>query len=539
MKRLLQLIRFIQINFILMRYGLTRPVVWKLSPWLRILSYLNPWSFTKRGKSRGESLRIMLEELGPIFVKFGQLLSTRRDFLSDDIADELEKLQDRVPPFPGKIAKSLIEAAYGKSINDIFSSFDENPLASASIAQVHAATLHDGSEVIIKVLRPHIARTIRHDIALMYLGAKMTRELWKHGKRLKPVEIVAEFEQTIYHELDLMYEAANASQLRRNFLNSKKMYVPKIYWDYVHHDVMVIERIHGIRISNISELKAANANLKRLAEYGVEIFFTQVLRDSFFHADMHPGNLFVDVNDPENPKYLGVDFGIMGSLAPQDQHYIAENLLAFFKRDYRQIAVLHVESGWISADSRIDQFETAIRRVCEPIFERPLKDISFGKLLLRLFQTAGQFNMEIQPQLFLLQKTLFSIESLGRQLYPDLDLWQTAKPFIERWMRKQHGPRHLIETITKELPTGSEALAKLPLLLHNVLDEINFRQRLKQKDPAPLNSKKQKCSFFLGAGFAFLVSAFANFFTVSNLSFSWQWIALGLGSFLLLVGWIF
>lgn len=531
-----RLFRLIQINFILIRYGLTRPVVLELSLWLRILSYLNPWSFSKEGKSRGESLRTILEKLGPIFVKFGQLLSTRRDFLSDDIADELEKLQDKVPPFSGKIAKSLIEAAYGKSINDIFTSFDENPLASASIAQVHAATLRDGSEVIIKVLRPHIVRTIRRDIALMYLGAKMIRELWKHGKRLKPVEIVAEFEKTIYHELDLVCEAANASQLRRNFLNSKKMYVPKIYWDYVHHNVMVIERIHGIRISNIAELKAANANLKKLAEYGVDIFFTQVLRDSFFHADMHPGNVFVDVSDPENPKYLGVDFGIMGSLAPQDQRYIAENLLAFFKRDYRQVAILHVESGWISADSRIDQFEAAIRTVCEPIFERPLKNISFGKLLLRLFQTADQFNMEIQPQLFLLQKTLLSIESLGRQLYPDLDLWQTAKPFIEGWMGKQHGPRHLIETIIKELPVGSEALTKLPLLFYNVLGEINFRQRLKQKNSASF--KKQKCNFFLGAGFAFLVSAFANFFIVSTLSFPWKWITLGLGSFLLLINWI-
>ena len=538
MKRLFQLIRLIQINFILIRYGFTRPVVRELSSWLRILSYLNPWSFTKEDKSRGESLRIMLEELGPIFVKFGQLLSTRRDFLPDDITDELEKLQDRVPPFPGNIAKSLIEAAYGKSINDIFSSFDENPLASASIAQVHAATLHDGNEVIIKVLRPHIARTIRRDIALMYLGAKMTRELWKHGKRLKPVEIVTEFEKTIYHELDLTYEAANASQLRRNFLNSEKMYVPKIYWDYVHHDVMVIERIHGIRISNITELKAANANLKKLAEYGVEIFFTQVLRDSFFHADMHPGNLFVDVSDPENPKYLGVDFGIMGSLAPQDQYYIAENLLAFFKRDYRQIAVLHVESGWISADSRIDQFEAAIRTVCEPIFERPLKDISFGKLLLRLFQTADQFNMEIQPQLILLQKTLFSIESLGRQLYPDLDLWQTAKPFIEQWMGKQHGARHLIETITKELPAGSEALSKLPLLFHNVLDEINFRQRLERREPPPLPPKKQRRGFFHGAGFAFLASALTNLFIVSTPASPWQWTTLSLGLFLLLMGWI-
>lgn len=532
MRWLLQLIRLIQINLILIRYGLTRPVVKELSPWLRILSYLNPWSFSQ-DKPRGESLRVMLEELGPIFVKFGQLLSTRRDFLPDDIADELEKLQDRVPPFPGEMAKSLIEAAYGKPINEVFTSFDENPLASASISQVHAATLHDGSEVIVKVLRPNISRTIRRDISLMYFGAKMTRKLWKHGKRLRPIEMVAEFDQTISHELDLMYEAANASQLRRNFLNSNKMYVPKVYWDYVHRNVMVMERIHGIRISNITELKASNTNLKKLAEFGVEIFFTQVLRDSFFHADMHPGNLFVNISDPENPQYLGVDFGVMGSLAPQDQRYIAENLLAFFKRDYRQVAILHVESGWIAADSRIDQFEAAIRTVCEPIFERPLKDISFGKLLLHLFQTADRFNMEIQPQLLLLQKTLLNIESLGRQLYPDLDLWKTAKPFIERWVRKQHTP-HLART-AKELITGSEALVRLPLLFHNVLNEVNFRQRLDRNTPSNITSTKKKHSFLLGAGSAFLVSALSSFFCTSTL-ITYQWIALSLGIFLLLVG---
>lgn len=534
MKQLFQLIRFIQINFILIRYGLTRPVVGELSPWLRTLSYLNPWSFTKKDKPRGESLRIILEELGPIFVKFGQLLSTRQDLLPDDITNELEKLQDRVPPFPGKIAKSLIESVYGKSINNIFTSFDENPLASASIAQVHAATLSDGSEVIVKVLRPHITQIIRRDIALMYLGAKMACKLWKYGKQLKLVKIVAEFEQTIYHELDLIHEAANASQLRRNFLNSEKMYVPKIYWDYVHHNVMVMERIRGIHISNIAKLKAVNTNFKKLAEYGVEIFFTQVLRDSFFHADIHPGNLFIDVSDPENPKYLSVDFGIMGSLALQDQYYIAENLLAFFKRDYRKVAALHIKSGWISADSRVDQFEAAIRTICEPIFERPLKDISFGKLLLRLFQTADQFNMEIQPQLLLLQKTLFSVESLGRQLYPDLDLWQTAKPFIERWMRKQKGPIHLIETIVKELPGSTEALAKLPLLFYNILDEINFRQRLEHKEPAPIY-KKQKHSFLLWAGFAFILNAFTSFFIAQSSAAYWQWAMLSLGFFLLLI----
>ena len=538
MIRLLQLIRLIQINLIILRHSFNRPVVGEFSPWLRTLSYLNPWSFGQKGKTRGESLRIILEELGPIFVKFGQLLSTRRDLLPDDIAEELEKLQDRVPPFPGKIAKVMVEKAYGKSISACFASFDEIPLASASIAQVHTGTLHDGSEVIVKVLRPRIFKTIQRDIALMYLGAKLARTFWKYGKRLKPVEVVAEFEQTIYYELDLTREAANASQLRRNFTDSKKMYVPKIYWNYVHRNVMVMERIHGIRISNIAELKAANTNFKKLAEYGVEIFFTQVLRDSFFHADMHPGNLFVDVSDPENPKYLGVDFGIMGSLSPQDQRYVAENLEAFFRRDYRQVAILHVASGWISPDSRIDQFEAAIRTVCEPIFEKPLKDISFGRLLMRLFQTADQFHMEIQPQLLLLQKTLINIEGLGRQLYSDLDLWQTAKPFIEDWMRKQRGFRYFLEIAKKELPITIEAALKIPRLFHDVLQETNFHQRVEYQEAlSPPLKKKHKRAFIFGAGVAFLVSAITSFFIGPMPIMPWQWTTFGLGIFLIILAW--
>ncbi|QTS83606.1 ubiquinone biosynthesis regulatory protein kinase UbiB [Coxiella endosymbiont of Amblyomma nuttalli] len=537
MIRPLQLIRLVQINLIILRHSFNRPVANEFSPWLRMLSYLNPWSFGQKGKTRGGSLRTVLEKLGPIFVKFGQLLSTRRDLLPDDIAEELEKLQDQVPPFPGKIAKAMIEKAYGKSILTCFASFDETPLASASIAQVHTGTLHNGNEVIIKVLRPHIFKTIQRDIALMYLGAKLARKFWKYGKRLKPVEVVAEFEQTIYYELDLMREAANAAQLRRNFTDSKKMYVPKIYWNYARSNVMVMERIHGIRISNIAELKAANTNFKRLAESGVEIFFTQVLRDSFFHADMHPGNLFVDVSDPENPKYLGVDFGIMGSLSPQDQHYIAENLEAFFRRDYRQIAILHVESGWIAPNSRVDQFEAAIRTVCEPIFEKPLKDISFGRLLMRLFQTADQFNMEIQPQLLLLQKTLISVEGLGRHLYPDLNLWQTAKPFIEDWMRKQRGPRHFFEITKKELSVTIKAALKIPRLFHDVLQETNLRQRVGYQNPLTPPLKKDKCAFIFGIGVAFLVSTIASFFIRSMSITHWQWIACGLGIFLIILGW--
>lgn len=543
MIRPIQLLRLMKINTVLVRHGLNRPVIGKYSSLLRWLSYFNPWSWSKKSKPRGESMRLLLEELGPIFVKFGQLLSTRRDILPDDIAEELGKLQDQVPPFSGDTAIRIIESAYTTSIDKCFARFNKKPLASASIAQVHTATLHDGSEVIVKVLRPNINKIIRRDIGLMYMGAKLAKRFWRHGQRLKPVEIVAEFEHTIYDELDLLREAANASQLRRNFEDSEKMYVPKIYWDYAQRNVIVMERIHGVRISDVKTLKAANTNLKKLAENGVEIFFTQVLRDSFFHADMHPGNLFVDVSDPENPKYLGVDFGIMGSLAPSDQRYIAENLLAFFKRDYRRVAILHVESGWIPVDTRVDQFESAIRTVCEPIFQKPLKDISFGQLLLRLFQTADRFNMEIQPQLLLLQKTLLCIEGLGRQLYPNLDLWATAKPILECWVYKQKGLRYLAETAIKDFPDAAEAVIKSPRLLFDVLHEINLKHRqhkYNQQAPKKLKKGHGKKGFILGIGFAFLVSTVVSFFVATTPmleSSPWQWSAFALSMILLIIGW--
>lgn len=535
----IQLIRLVRINFILLKHGLTRPVIGKSSMTLRALSYLNPWSFSSEQETRGQALRKTLEKLGPIFVKFGQLLSTRRDLLPDSIANELEKLQDQVQPFSGVVARKIIEASLNVKIEHAFTYFDETPLASASIAQVHAAQLLDGSDVIIKVLRPNIAKTIEHDIALMYAAAKFTRYFWRKGRRLKPVELVAEFENTIFDELDLTREAANASQLRRNFETSTIMYVPKIYWHYVSRNVMVMERIYGIRISDIAALKAANTDLKTLAEYGVEIFFTQVLRDSFFHADMHPGNLFVDVTNPEKPRYLGVDFGIMGTLSPQDQHYLAANLLAFFNRDYREVAILHVESGWVPADTRIDQFESAIRTVCEPIFERPLKDISFGTLLLQLFRTAERFNMEVQPQLMLLQKTLLSIEGLGRQLYPDLDLWHTGKPFLEKWIRKQHSLIGLAKESFKRLPEMAERFMKAPDTLFDILNHVRRQQQLEASVTATIvleATASKKRGFFLGAGSALaIVTAVA---TLMDPLSHWNWTGGSLAIVCLLVGWL-
>src|SRR3989338_3121105 len=443
------LFRLLQIFSIMMRHTVNRRVIGRKSRILRKLSYLNPLSFANKNRSRGESIRIAFEKLGPIYVKFGQLLSTRADLIPEDIIVELEKLQDRVPPFSSELAVQKIELAFKKNIHAIYKTFDKKPLASASIAQVHSATLKTGEDVVVKIIRPKIEKIIRHDISVLKLAASLIQTFWKHGKRLRAKAVVTEFEKTIWDELDLMREAANASQLRRNFANSDMMYVPKIYWDYTRDRVMTMERIYGVQISDIKTLRKNNVDLKKLSQYGVEIFFTQVFRDAFFNADMHPGNLFVDITDPENPRYLGIDFGIMGTLSPVDQNYLAQNILAFLSRDYRRVAQLHIDSGWAASDTRVDEFESAIRTVCEPIFEKPLSEISFGSLLLKLFQTAERFNMTVQPQLMLLQKTLFYIESLGRKLYPDLDLWATAKPFMTRWMREQKSPRRLLEKLLK------------------------------------------------------------------------------------------
>ncbi len=456
-----QFFRLLRINFVLMRHGLDDIIfATHLFRPFRFLIYLNPinW-FIRERASRAQRVRRALEDLGPIFIKFGQMLSTRRDLLPDDIADELERLQDAVPPFPGAIAQKIIEKAFDRPVEDIVDEFESQPLASASIAQVHAAKLKNGTEVVIKVLRPDVLPVIQRDISLLYIIAELAARYSSEARRLRPVEIVAEYEKTILDELDLLREAANASQLRRNFEGATSLYVPEVYWDYTHVNVLVMERIYGVPIRNVEELKARGTNMERLAELGVEIFFTQVFKHNFFHADMHPGNIFVDISDPQQPKYIAVDFGIVGTLSTTDKRYLAENFLAFFQRDYHKVARLHVESGWVPPDTRIDEFESAIRSVCEPIFERPLKDISFGQLLLRLFQTARRFNMEVQPQLALLQKTLLNIEGLGRQLYPELDLWKTAKPFFERWMEEQVGPASMLTALQENIP---HLLEKLP-----------------------------------------------------------------------------
>ncbi|SNS21053.1 2-octaprenylphenol hydroxylase [Noviherbaspirillum humi] len=418
---------------------------------------------------RGIRLRQALEDLGPIFVKFGQVLSTRRDLMPPDIADELARLQDRVPPFDPDIAIMQIKRALGAHPDDLFASFERQPVASASIAQVHFATLKDGKQVAVKVLRPGMKKSIDEDIALMQVAAGWMERLWADGRRLKPREVVAEFDKYLHDELDLMREAANASQLRRNFNGSSLLLVPEMYWDYCSTSVIVMERMHGIPISQTERLIAAGVDLKKLSSDGVEIFFTQVFRDGFFHADMHPGNIQVSVAPESFGRYIALDFGIVGTLTDFDKDYLSQNFLAFFRRDYKRVAEAHIESGWAPKETRVDELEAAVRACCEPIFDRPLKDISFGQVLLRLFQTSRRFNVEVQPQLVLLQKTLLNIEGLGRQLDPDLDLWKTAKPYLERWMQEQIGWRGLVQRFKEEAPRYNQLLPELPRLLHDAL----------------------------------------------------------------------
>ena len=463
--------RLLTIQRVLIKHGLDDIILaTHLFRPVRFAFYLSPGAWFGSAKvkgSRGQRLREALEELGPIFMKFGQTLSTRRDLLPTDIADELARLQDRVPPFPGAVARKLVEEAYGHPVGDVFASFDENPLAAATIAQVHAARLKDGSDVIVKIVRPGIRALIDKDIEVMFALARLAEQYWSEGHRLRPVEVVSEYEKTILDELDLMREAANAAQLKRNFATSSLLYVPGIYWDLCRKNVMVMERIYGVLISDIDELRKRGTNFQRLAENGVEIFFTQVFRHNFFHADMHPGNVFVQTEDPEFPRYAAVDFGIVGTLDPRDQHYLAENFMAFFDRDYLRVAKLHVDSGWVPANTRVDELESAVRTVCEPIFNKPLKEISFGQVLIRLFETAQRFEMTVQPQLILLQKTLLQIEGLGRQLYPDLDLWKTAQPILREWMRSRYSVRAVAKSFRAQVPDLIEALKLTPQLLQS------------------------------------------------------------------------
>ena len=451
---------------------------------LRFFMYLNPFYWLRRKQLKNLSvearLRVALETLGPIFIKFGQALSTRRDLIPPELAAELARLQDSVPPFSPRLSAEIIEAGLEVPLYEAFAEFDNVPIASASIAQVHQGRLHNGDAVVIKVLRPGIERVVKKDMALLRSFAEMIHRYVPAARRFKPTEVVAEVSRDLFDELDLFREAANASQLRRNWENSAIHYVPRVHWKLCRSNIMVIEKIHGVPVSDTGTLQARNVDMKRLAERGVEIFYTQVFRDCFFHADMHPGNIFVDTTDPENPQYISIDFGIVGTLTREDQQYLAGNFLAFFNRDYKRVAELHIDSGWVPPDTRVEELESAIRTVCEPIFGLPLSEISFGHTLMRLFQVARRFEMEVQPQLILLQKTLLNIEGMGRQLYPDLNLWATAKPFLEKWMKRHIGFKGFMQRMQEQLPQMSEKLPELPELLFEIIEYRRHQVRIEK-----------------------------------------------------------
>ncbi|OGV34567.1 MAG: ubiquinone biosynthesis regulatory protein kinase UbiB [Legionellales bacterium RIFCSPHIGHO2_12_FULL_35_11] len=503
-----QVFRLLKINYVLAKNGLDQLIVSiHLFSAFRFIIYLNPWNwFRKEPLSRGVALRKSLEELGPIFVKFGQALSTRPDILPPDVAFQLNKLQDNVEPFSSEKVLQIIENTFGLSAHEVFANFDETPLASASIAQVHAAKLKTGEDVVVKVLRPDIHKVIAKDIKILKTIAKFADKYSAFARRLKPNEVVSEFEKSILNELNLNIEAANGSQLRRNFKNSELLYIPEIYWDYVSDNILVMERIYGIPVASIDQLVQHNINLKSLAERGLEIFFQQVFRDCFFHADMHPGNIFVSPTNPQNPQYLCVDFGIIGTLNDNDKRYLAENLLAFFYRDYRKIAKLHIESGWVKNNTREDEFENAIRTVCEPIFEKPLKDISFALIILNLFQVAKRFEMQVQPQLALLQKTLFAVEGLGRQIYPDLNLWVTAKPFLEKWVKDQVGAKAFIRNLKENIPFITEQLPFMPRLFNDVLLQLKENKDYVKKSQERMSFRSSK-KWLSGLGSGVFISS--------------------------------
>ena len=502
-----QLLRLLRILVTVLRYGLDELALSSFrQPWVRLLVRV-----ITLGRSldapRGERLRQGLERLGPIFVKFGQVLSTRRDILPDDLADELARLQDRVPPFPAAVSRSLVERAFGKPVEETFARFDPEPVASASIAQVHFAALKDGREVAVKVLRPGMLDVIEDDLTLLRTLARWVERLSVDGKRLKPREVVAEFDNYLHDELDLVREAANAAQLRRNMEGLNLVLVPQMVWELCTRDVIVMERMNGIPVSQKQRLMDAGVDIPKLARDGVTIFFTQVFRDGFFHADMHPGNIQVSVAPATFGRYIALDFGIVGTLTEFDKEYLAHNFIAFFRRDYKRVAELHIESGWVPPGTRVDELEGAIRAVCEPQFERPLKDISLGQVLLRLFQTSRRFNVEIQPQLVLLQKTLLNVEGLGRQLDPELDLWTTAKPFLERWMNEQVGWRGLLERLKQEAPRYAQLLPELPRLLHQAL---RVRPVEHQQLYAELLSEQQRTNRLLQGLLYFLTGGVAG-----------------------------
>ncbi len=509
MRRLYLIIR------VFLSYGLDEliPKI-RLTLPLRLGRYLFFWiPHRHKDKPLGTRLRLAFEELGPVWIKFGQMLSTRRDLFTPMVADQLALLQDHVAPFDGALARKHIELALGGPLETWFDDFDQTPLASASIAQVHTAVLKEnGKHVVLKVIRPDIMPIIKADTRLMARLAGWLPILMPDGHRLRPREVVREYEKTLFDELNLLREAANAIQLRRNFDGSAVLYIPEVYPDYCSERLMVMERIYGIPVSDIAALEKQGTNMKLLAERGVQVFFTQVFRDSFFHADMHPGNIFVSYEKPEDPCYIGIDCGIVGSLNKDDKRYLAENFIAFFNRDYRKVAELHVDSGWVPRDTNVEEFEFAIRTVCEPIFEKPLADISFGNVLLNLFNTARRFNMQVQPQLVLLQKTLLYVEGLGRQLYPQLDLWTTAKPFLESWIRDQVGLPAMLRTLKARAPYWAEKLPELPELVYDSLQQHKLLQYNIEKLTTQMEKQNQRqgqSRYLLGIGATLLISGTA------------------------------
>ncbi|NIW23577.1 MAG: ubiquinone biosynthesis regulatory protein kinase UbiB [Gammaproteobacteria bacterium] len=530
MRRFRLALRLLSIQRTLIRHGLEEFVwathLFRPIGWIRRLIPRRA-----RRDDLGVRVRRCLEDLGPIFVKFGQAVSTRRDLLPPDIADELAKLQDRVPPFSADIAVATVERALGASVEDVYAQFEREPLAAASIAQVHAAELKSGESVVVKVLRPGVHASVARDVELLYAVAGLAQRYSGDGRRLRPVEVVAEFEKTLADELDLMREAANASLLSRNFEGSDMLYVPEVYWDHCRSDVLTMERVSGVPISDMDELVARGTDIRRLAHNGVEIFFTQVFEHNFFHADMHPGNIFVDVENPDHPKYVAVDFGIVGSLSDSDQLYLAQNFVAFFNRDYRRVAKLHIDSGWVPASTRLAELETAVRAVCEPIFEKPLAEISFGLVLLRLFETARKFDMEIQPQLVLLQKTLLAIEGLGRQLYPELNLWETAQPVLEDWLRRRLSPRRHLERLIEQWPQISEDLVALPDVMHRLVRSVVEERQAPANEPsADANRSRRPTASFGQLALGSLLAVGGGAWLFAALAPAWAgWLALGAG----------